>query len=143
MRFVMTGMGPMGQKIGVRIAKTPDLGNRFHLLANLEDVSAVLSIYDVLVVPSDLDGRPMIVLEALAAGIPVVASRVGGLPELIEPGSYGELCDAGDLAAFANAIAALEADPARLERYKAAARRFAEEQLDARHMVRRFERVLS
>ena len=136
-------MGQMGEEIAARIAKTPGLSERLSLLVNLEDVSSVLSSYDVLGLPSNLDGRPRVVLEALAAGVPVVASRVGGLPELVAPGCHGELCEPGDLGSFVAAIERIEADRALLRRYKAAARDFAHTHLDAKQMARRFETALS
>jgi glycosyltransferase involved in cell wall biosynthesis len=56
---------------------------------------------------SRLDGRPVVVLEALALGVTVIASRVGALPELIEDGVNGVLCDAGDIDGFVACLVGL------------------------------------
>jgi len=64
----------------------------------------------------------MVVLEALAMGVPVIASRVGALPELIDDGGTGYLCAAGDITAFAKRLQELADAPARLAAMKVAAR---------------------
>jgi glycosyltransferase involved in cell wall biosynthesis len=65
-----------------------------------------MSACDVLCLPSFMEGCPNVVLEALAAGRGVVASRVGGIPELVEDGANGILCPAGDAGALADALRA-------------------------------------
>jgi glycosyltransferase involved in cell wall biosynthesis len=71
---------------------------------------------DVLAVPSVwLETGPLVVLEAQAAGLPVVGSNIGGIPERIVDGVNGLLLPPGDVGAWANALASLAADPARLE----------------------------
>jgi glycosyltransferase involved in cell wall biosynthesis len=74
-------------------------------------------------VPSRAESMPYVVLEAIAAGLPVVASNVGGIPEIFAARAH-ELVPAGDVAALAKALAALVADPARA-RVDALARRAA------------------
>jgi glycosyltransferase involved in cell wall biosynthesis len=70
------------------------------------DVTAELSKMDLLVLPSLFgEGLPMVVLEAMAAGVPVVATRVPGVPEAIRPGQDGVLADPGDAEQLAQAIA--------------------------------------
>jgi O-antigen biosynthesis protein len=142
LHFVMTGAGPLAGEITARLAAAPALASRFHLLGNVASIDWVLASLDILTLPSNVDGRPLIVLEALAAGVPVVGSRVGGVPELIVPGTNGELCAAGDIDAFAQAIGNLAADRNRLARYKVGARSFAEEHLDERRMLERYAEVL-
>jgi glycosyltransferase involved in cell wall biosynthesis/SAM-dependent methyltransferase len=140
--FVMTGTGGMGAQVEAALRESPFLAGRFHLMGNVEDLASVLPEYDVLVIPSKEDGRPVVALEALALGVPVVASRVGGLPELIVPGETGELCDPDDLLAFADAIESLERDRQKLARYKRAARRFARDNLDVNMMLESYDQVL-
>ena len=77
---------------------------------------------DVLVVPSLVDGRPLVIQEARARGIAVVASRVGGIPELIVDGQTGLLCPPGDVDALGSAIQRLIADPELRQRLGAAAK---------------------
>jgi glycosyltransferase involved in cell wall biosynthesis len=64
----------------------------------------------VIVVPSMVDGMPLVVLESLAAGRPVVASRVGAIPEVIRHGFNGFLCDSGDAEQFLTCIDQLRTD---------------------------------
>ena len=141
--FVMTGAGTLGDAIAQRIALSPHLKRRFHLLGQVPDLGKILASYDILVVPSVLDGRPLVVLEALAAGVAVVASRIGGLPELVIPGENGELCPPDNPAAFAQAIVDLQSDRRKLANYQRGARAFAEKHLDAGIMTKRYEALLS
>jgi glycosyltransferase involved in cell wall biosynthesis len=98
-----------------------------------------LRSYDFLILPSRLDGRPVVVLEALALGVPVIASRVGALPELIGDGVNGFLCDAGDIEGFVASLVGLAQDRSCLARMKAASRLYAERHLDERIMIARYE----
>src|ERR1017187_4694634 len=72
-----------------------------------------------------LDGRPNIVMESLAMGIPVIASRAGAIPEMAPEGSGCILCESGDAAAFAEAIRTLSGDRERHRQCATAARRHA------------------
>lgn len=76
-----------------------------------DDVPAFYAGLDQFWLTSDWEGTPNVVLEALAAGLPVVATRVGGTPEVIEDGVTGLLVEAGDTAAVAARSLALAADP--------------------------------
>lgn len=79
-----------------------------------DDALRLLRSATVLAVPSrSQENQPLVVLEAFACGVPVVASHLGGLPELVEPGRYGELAPAGDPDALAAALGRLLADPTR------------------------------
>jgi glycosyltransferase involved in cell wall biosynthesis len=76
----------------------------YHGLANRTELKALLGQATVLVLPSLEDNCPMTVLEAMAAGVPVVASRVGGLPDLIEDGKTGFFCDPLEAASLSRAV---------------------------------------
>ena len=80
-----------------------------------------LAASDLFVLPSAWEGLPIGVLEALACGVPVVATRVGGTPEAVTP-DVGTLVAPGDAAALAEAIVALLSDPARRAAMASAAR---------------------
>lgn len=141
--FVMTGTGPLKQAIIKELSTRPELNDRYHIMQNVPDVREVISSFDVIVLPSRLDGRPVVVLEALACGVPVVASRVGALPEIVEPGKTGALCDPGDYDGFARTLARLNDDRKLLTQMKKNARAFAEEHLDEQHMLERYEHALT
>lgn len=76
------------------------------------DVADLLSAFDLFVLSSWMEGMPLVVLEAMAAGLPVVATAVGGLPKLIADGETGYLVPARDEAALRARLQALRADPA-------------------------------
>ena len=74
----------------------------------------------VFVLPSGQETSPMVIGEAMAAGVPVVATRVGGVPYLVEEGVTGHVVEVGDVRALAESVAGLLADPARAAAYGAA-----------------------
>src|SRR5690606_22899954 len=89
-------------------AMVEDGGARVHLLGARRDVPRLMAVADVLVVPSAWEARALVVQEAMAAGLPVVATAVGGLPGLLD--GAGVLVPPGDAAALAAAVAELVAD---------------------------------
>lgn len=133
-RFVMIGSGPLAGELR-RGIKRKRLGQRVHLVGTVSDVRDYLACCDALVLPSKVDGRPNAVMEALAMGVPVIASRVGGLPELVRHGETGFLCEPGDAAAFAGCIREMLQDADRHARMRKAARRFAEAHLSIEPML--------
>jgi glycosyltransferase involved in cell wall biosynthesis len=95
-KFIMAGDGAQSNLVKstiTAIASAPNI--RFLGVLEPPDVAEVLNLCDIVVVPSRHDGRPLIVLEAAASGVPVVASRVGAIPDLVEDGKTGFLCDPG------------------------------------------------
>jgi len=113
------------------------------LLPGIVDVKQLLQRTDVLVVPSRIDGRPNAVLEALAMGLPVIASDIGGLPHIIQSGDCGYLCPVGDVGAIARHIEELHADRALRESLGRNARAYAFEHLDARVMLKKYLTIFS
>ncbi|MGH7568144.1 MAG: glycosyltransferase family 4 protein [Gemmatimonadales bacterium] len=94
------------------------------------DVQRAMLRAAVLAQPSLIEGLPTVVEEAMALGTPVVGSRVGGIPELLDEGACGMLVPPGDVPALVDALEALLTDPARRLTYAERARRRAEQQLD-------------
>jgi glycosyltransferase involved in cell wall biosynthesis len=87
-----------------------------------EDVAPFYAAFDAMILPSINEGTPVSAIEALAAGRPVVATRVGGVPDVVREGEDGFLVDPGDVDALAERLARLAADPALRERLGAAGR---------------------
>jgi glycosyltransferase involved in cell wall biosynthesis len=94
------------------LAAKLDLGSRrLRFLGARRDVGELLNAADFFVLPSDTEGLPISVLEAMAAGLPIVATRVGGIPELIDDGEHGLLVPPGDPKQLADAIQRVIQDP--------------------------------
>jgi glycosyltransferase involved in cell wall biosynthesis len=87
-----------------------------------EEVAPYYAAFDAMILPSINEGTPVSALEALAAGRPVVATRVGGVPDVVREGENGFLVDAGDVDALADRLARLAADPELRELLGAAGR---------------------
>ena len=94
------------------------------------DVREYLRRSDVFVLPSFAEGVPVVLMEAMAAGVPVVTTRIAGVSELVEDGVSGYLVPPSDSAPLARAIAALLDDPALRARFGAAGRATVEREFD-------------
>ena len=101
--FVLVGDGPLRSEIENQIARL-GLADRVHLLGDRSDVAQLTSGFDLLVLASLHEGSPNAVIEAMAAGVPVVATAVGGTKELIIDGETGYLAPPADSAALADRI---------------------------------------
>jgi glycosyltransferase involved in cell wall biosynthesis len=106
------------------------LADRVELLGERRDVKELLARSDVFVLASKSEALPVSILEAMSAGLPVVASAVGGVAELVVDGKTGLLVAPGDAEALAEALARLVADPALRRRMGAAGRARAEALFD-------------
>jgi glycosyltransferase involved in cell wall biosynthesis len=102
-RFAMTGDGPQRAEVEEFI-KRHGLADRVELLGIVEDARPYLRRADVVVIPSDVEGLPLVCLESLALGTPVVASKVGALPEVIQTGRTGFLVPPTDVDGFVRDI---------------------------------------
>jgi glycosyltransferase involved in cell wall biosynthesis len=111
-RFVAVGRGPLEAELR-RQAEQLGLGDRFSFLGFRPDAVRVMSAFDVFCLPSHHEGLPVALMEALALGLPVVATRVGGVAELVTDGVDAVLVPAGEPATLADALVALAQDPAR------------------------------
>ncbi|HET6171076.1 MAG TPA: glycosyltransferase [Gaiellales bacterium] len=128
------GDGPEREEIeGQRDAL--DLRDRVTLLGNRDDVPQQLAECDAFALISDWEGLPYSILEAMAAGLPVLASDVGGVPDLVVPGTTGELVPARDAAAAAAVLAAWAADPAALPALGAAGHARARASFSSERMI--------
>jgi glycosyltransferase involved in cell wall biosynthesis len=140
LRFVIAGDGPRAAALR-NLVSTLGLASQVEFLGHVEDVPGLLRGADAFVLPSLSEAFPNAAIEAMAAGLPVVASAVGGLLDLIDDGRTGILAPAGDVSAFAAAIAGLVAEPARASRLGAAARAEVAARYSFDRMVRSFEHL--
>ncbi len=108
--LLVAGEGPLGEALAAG-ARRRGLEGRIRLLGHREDLPRVLAAADLFVLPSWREGTPRVVTEAMAAGLPVVATRVGGVPDQVRDGEEGRLIEPGDHGALAAALAELAADP--------------------------------
>jgi glycosyltransferase involved in cell wall biosynthesis len=108
LRVLCAGSGSLAPALVAR-KDALGLGERVRFLGQVNDVAALLAAVDVVVMPSRHEGLGVAALEAMAAGRPVIASRVGGLPEAV--GDAGVLVPNGDARALAEAIRLLALDP--------------------------------
>jgi glycosyltransferase involved in cell wall biosynthesis len=120
-------------------ARRLELEDRVVLTGQRGDVAACMAAMDVLAHPSLSEALGQVLIEAMAVGLPVVASDVGGIPEVVRAGQTGLLVPPGDPVALADAIMTLYRDPALRGRYAAegrsvARRRFSAERMVAEHL---------
>lgn len=112
LRGVIAGDGPERSRLEA-LARELGLDRSFVFLGRRDDVPDVLAALDIAVLSSDFEGTPLALMECMEAGLPIVATRVGGVPEMIEDGVHGVLVEPQDPAALAGEIKALIADPHR------------------------------
>jgi glycosyltransferase involved in cell wall biosynthesis len=135
--FVVGG-GPRASEISLSVAHTKLAGTVF-LLGHRSDVQEVLPAFDVVVHTSRREGLPLIVIEAMASGRPVVASDAGGTAELIVPGVTGHVVPVGDSPATADRVIALLGDPAARRRMGIAGRERAVGEFTLDRMVSEYQ----
>ena len=135
-RFVVVGDGPQRRELG-ELAHRLGLGERLVFLGFQVGAPALIARFDVLVVPSLSEGSPLVVLEAMAAGVPIVATAVGGIPEQVRHGQEALLVPPSNPAALAGAVLELVADSARAQALADAGRQRLREDYAHDVMVRR------
>jgi glycosyltransferase involved in cell wall biosynthesis len=124
-------------------AQSWGLADRLHMPGHVEEVERYVADADVAVVPSTCaDGYPLAAIEALCLGVPVIASAIGGLPEIVRDGVDGVLVPPGDVVALADAMVSLARQPDQRLRMARAARDGSRDRFDAAQMARRVAAVL-
>ncbi len=103
-RVLLLGQGPLVEAIGQRVSADPVLSGRVQLTGFRSDLDRVLPCLDILAHPAYMEGLGVALLQASACGIPIVAGRAGGIPEIVQPGLNGELIEPGDVTALADAL---------------------------------------
>jgi len=136
--LLVVGDGPLQESLQA-LAAYLGLGDSAHFVGYQARPGMFLQAMDVFALTSWSEGMPLSILEAWATGLPVVASDVGGLPELVQAGSTGLLCPCGDIGATAAALEALLADPALRQRLGEAGREVLARHYTVQTMARAYE----
>lgn len=109
--FVMVGDGPLRESLESGLAQR-GIRSSFTFLGSRADIPELLRSGDILVLPSQTEGMPLVALEASASGVPVVATAVGGTPEVVRDGETGLLVAPGDAGQLTMAVNRLLTSPA-------------------------------
>ena len=137
-RLMLIGDGP-DRSTAEHLARSLGVADRIHFVGKQDNVNELLPLADLLVMPSEMESFGLAALEAMACHVPALATRVGGVPELIENGVNGLLFEVGDIDAMAAGAIALLDDPARLKAMSDAARKTAKDHFCAYSIVAKYE----
>lgn len=137
-RLLMIGDGPdrgPAQALAYELA----VDDKVLFLGKQLSVAPLLAIADVLLLPSEMESFGLAALEAMACGVPPVASRVGGLPEVVDHEETGFLLPPGEVDTMARAVLSLLAYPEKQQEFSARARRAAEDRYSAAKIIPQYE----
>ena len=137
-RLVLVGDGPESCR-ALQTALELKVADRVQFTGIVEQVEPLLQRADLLLLPSETESFGLVALEAMASGVPVVASAVGGLPEVVEHGRSGFLAPVGDVEAMAEHALAILSDCEVRARFAEAARQRAATIFDYRQIVPQYE----
>lgn len=138
-QLILIGDGP-DRSAAEWLAHDLGIHCRVHFLGKQDRVSELLALADLFLLPSQLESFGLAALEAMACMVPSIATRVGGIPELIDDGVTGLLFSAGDVDAMATGALSLLGDPRRLNAMREAARKDAQKRFCANLVVPRYVR---
>ncbi len=141
-RFLVVGDGPQRQQIQTAVASA-GLQEHVLMLGARSDIPDLLAAMDVFVLSSHIEANPVSILEAMATELPVVATRVGSVPETVDEGQTGYLVACGDAEAIARHCLHLVSRPDVAQQFGQRARSTVEQRWSLGHMVREYERLIS
>ncbi|GAB6929994.1 N-acetyl-alpha-D-glucosaminyl L-malate synthase BshA [Paenibacillus sp. JCM 10914] len=118
-KLLLVGEGPDLPKIQCRINEL-GLGEKVHFLGKQDEIAHVISMADVLLLPSEKESFGLVALEAMACGVPTVGSTAGGIPELVAHGETGYLAPIGDVASMSEYVLGILKDEGLSERMRKA-----------------------
>ena len=137
--LLLIGDGP-DRSVAEWLAKRHKIQDRVHFLGKQNNVSELLPLADLMLMPSELESFGLASLEAMACRVPAIATNVGGIPELVEDGVNGRLCEVGHVEAMAAAALELLESPAKLEAMATAARATASSKYCAQKIIPHYEK---
>jgi glycosyltransferase involved in cell wall biosynthesis len=135
---LIAGDGPQREWLDDRVARSP-CPDAFRLLGARDDIPTLLAASDVMLMTSRSEGMPNSILEAMSAGLPVVATGVGGIRDLVEEGATGHLCDVGDKTGLVGACRRLLLDSGVRAGMGLRARERAETEFSVERMVEAYQ----
>jgi glycosyltransferase involved in cell wall biosynthesis len=138
--LVLVGEGNLRADLQEQARKL-NLGGKVHFLGLRSDIPDILGAMDMFVLSSDYEGNPLSVLEAMASGLPIVSTAVGGVPNLFETGIEGFLTPPGDVQGLAKSMNSLLKYEAARQAMRAAAANRARTNFDVAKMVHAYEEV--
>lgn len=145
-QLVLVGDGP-DRSAAEWLAHDLGIQAKVHFLGKQDRVNELLPLADLLIMPSELESFGLAALEAMACKVPSIATRVGGVPELVDDGVTGLLYNVGDIDGMAQGALSLLSDKTRFSAMRDAARRTAQKRYCASlvvpHYVRYYEKVLA
>jgi glycosyltransferase involved in cell wall biosynthesis len=138
--LVLVGDGVLREQLQKQ-AKDLGLPGQIHFLGLRSDIADVLGAMDVFALSSDWEGNPLSVMEAMASGLPILSTAVGGVPDLFASGEQGLIVQPGDVQGFSDAMAWLLRNREARQYLGMAAARRARENFDVSTMVRAYEEL--
>ncbi len=142
LRLVLVGDGPERANIEALGAEL-GITSQLWISGWRDDVPQLLRGFDVFALPSQAEGTPLTILEAMAAGLPVVATRVGGVADMVIDGDTGALVEPGDPEGLALALLRYVRNPSMAPRHGASGRALYEEKFTLQRMVERYESLFT
>jgi len=139
-RLLLVGEGPELSKVQWQV-ESMGLSDRVTFLGKQDDVAQVISVADLLLLPSEKESFGLVALEAMACGVPTVGSSAGGIPELVAHGTTGFLAPVGDTEAMAGYAIRLLEDGELYARFRAACLERARTVFDSDRITAEYERI--
>ncbi|OWA37145.1 N-acetyl-alpha-D-glucosaminyl L-malate synthase BshA [Saccharibacillus sp. O16] len=139
-KLLLVGEGPDMPKVQSRIREL-GIEDRVHFLGKQDEIAQVISLADLLLLPSEKESFGLVALEAMACGVPTVGSEAGGIPELVLHGVTGYLAPIGDTQAMAEYALTLLSDPVQRAAMKAACLERAHTQFCDQKITQEYEEI--
>lgn len=137
-RLMLIGDGP-DRSIAEHLAREYKIQDRIHFIGKQDNVNELLPLADLMLMPSEMESFGLAALEAMACGVPSIATKVGGVPELIEDGRNGLLFEVGDVESMSKAAISLLQDDARLRDMSEIGRKTAQNHFCASRVIPLYE----
>jgi glycosyltransferase involved in cell wall biosynthesis len=139
-RFIWVGSGPLYEE-SIHLVEELGMQDVFHFAGERKDVPSILQSLDCFVLPSLWEGLSVVLLEAMAAGAPVVATNIPGNDEVIIDGQTGWLVPADDPQSMARKILHLLKNPEQARMFGSAAREYTQKEFTFAQMIRSVEKI--